>query len=121
MNDVCTYYGHSGAVLKVVIDTKTQSFFSAGLDSQVMQWGLPSLSKLAKADGAPTYGKATHFRKQVFYGHSDAVWDLCVHDSRELAFSASADGTVQVWNYANKSPDAEALYKILHPSGGKAR
>jgi len=121
MNDICTYYGHSGAVLKVVIDRKSKTFFSAGLDSRVMQWAFPSLSNPAKADGAPTYGKATSFRKQVFYGHSDAVWDLDIHDSRELAFSASADGTVQVWNYENNSSDGDALYKIIHPSGDLKR
>jgi WD40 repeat protein len=46
-----------------------------------------------------TAGKLGNFEQTRFTGHTDAVWDLHVHNesSSQLLFSAAADGLVKAW------------------------
>ncbi len=39
-----------------------------------------------------------HYRKHLFIGHSDAIWDIKTHPNHPLIASGSADGTVKIWD-----------------------
>ena len=49
-------------------------------------------------------------------GHTDAVWDICVHENSDLLFSASADGTVKFWKFDENSHSC--YHTLSYPSDG---
>ncbi len=39
----------------------------------------------------------------VLFGHTDAVWDLCVHPVTGYLLSSAADGSCRLWNHHQTS------------------
>ncbi|KAG0192965.1 hypothetical protein DFQ28_006997 [Apophysomyces sp. BC1034] len=109
-----TYRGHTNVVTSVAVSAEQNRVYSAGLDSTIRVWRLPPeghgtyspVGKCAKdyVDGIylltsisdPSLNMAT------YVGHTDAIWDFKLFPiSREdscLLASASADGTVKLWD-----------------------
>ncbi|ORY01712.1 WD40 repeat-like protein [Basidiobolus meristosporus CBS 931.73] len=101
------FRGHVSAVTAVVIDSKADRCYSSSLDSTIRIWSLPSPSRdlYSYNESALCY--------HVLVGHSDSVWDVKLlpgQNSHKIA-SASADGTVKIW-------DVEHRLTILQSSIG---
>jgi len=88
-----TYRGHMGPVLSV--DISDDVCYTGGLDSTIRSWKVPpkSLELYSKYDPS--------IKQYVFEGHTDAVWCVKAHplkDQYHLLASASADGTIKLWD-----------------------
>ncbi|ORY99284.1 WD40-repeat-containing domain protein [Syncephalastrum racemosum] len=86
-----TYRGHTHPVSSVVVSGDQKRVYSASLDSTIRVWRLPSAGHTLYSPVDPSLKIAT------YVGHSDAVWDIELSPEGLLA-SASADGTVKIWN-----------------------
>lgn len=91
-----TYRGHSGPVTAVAFSSSQDRLYSASLDQTVTVWALPPKERETYAPFDPELKLAR------LEGHTDAIWDLAVipfkvQDENLLA-TASADGTVKIWN-----------------------
>lgn len=75
-------HGHTAGVQTVSFDTTGDYAVSAGLDRQIIRWDLTTNQPL----GDP------------LTGHLDRIWDVDVSVDGMIA-SASADGTVRLWNF----------------------
>ncbi|RKP04661.1 Striatin family-domain-containing protein, partial [Thamnocephalis sphaerospora] len=85
-----TLRGHLGAVYGVQMSSNRAKCFSAGADAVVMVWSTPT----ANWEFVLT---------TKFIGHSDTIWDLRLQpgvedEQKQLIASASADGTVKLWD-----------------------
>lgn len=91
-----TYRGHSGPVTAVAFSSSQDRLYSASLDQTVHVWALPPRERETYAPYDPELSLAT------LEGHTDAIWDLAVIPLRvqdeNLLATASADGTVKIWN-----------------------
>ncbi|XP_065176566.1 striatin-like [Sycon ciliatum] len=91
---VYTFRGHRGAALCVQCTNDGQYCVSGGGDGQIYRWSLHSLS----GDLYDPFDTSSEDRISLA-GHTDAVWDLAVHNSHTLLASASSDGTCRIWNW----------------------
>ncbi|KAF7724007.1 hypothetical protein EC973_001467 [Apophysomyces ossiformis] len=86
-----TYRGHTNIVTSVTVSAEQNRVYSAGLDSTIRVWRLPPEIILDPLLNIATY-----------VGHTDSIWDLKLFPiSREDSYflaSASADGTVKIWD-----------------------
>lgn len=95
---VATYRGHHGPVTSIAIcsdkswEGGVERFYSAGADAAIWIW---SLQPERQDPYAPFSSK---HRLGQYIGHSDVVWDLKIHPLIQLLASASADGTVKLWD-----------------------
>ncbi|KAI9496878.1 WD40-repeat-containing domain protein [Zychaea mexicana] len=87
---VIAYRGHNHIVTQVAISAEQKRVYSSSLDSTIRVWRLPSEGH------NPSLSMAT------YVGHTDAIWDFKLFPiAREdtcLLASASADGTVKLWD-----------------------
>ncbi|CAI2180618.1 9848_t:CDS:10 [Funneliformis geosporum] len=91
-----TYRGHTAAVNSVVMASEQRRCYSASMDATIRVWNFPS----PKRD---TYGPVDpSLNLTTYIGHTDAIWDLRLFPMRnqntQLLASASADGTVKIWD-----------------------
>ncbi|KAI8140171.1 WD40-repeat-containing domain protein [Fennellomyces sp. T-0311] len=91
-----SYRGHNHIVTQVAISAEQNRVYSSSLDSTIRVWRLPSEGHGLFAPVDPSLSMAT------YVGHTDAIWDfklfpIAREDSCLLA-SASADGTVKLWD-----------------------
>ena len=49
----------------------------------------------------------------ILKGHTDAVWDLVVHQNRDLLATCSSDGSCKIWNW--RSSDEPVLSLSADP------
>ena len=90
---VYTFRGHRGPVLCLDVAPNGEHLFSGGVDSTVKVWNMPPVNSVDPYDAFdPSVLAAT------FTGHSDAVWGLTYHGSRQQLLSCSADGTIKLWS-----------------------
>ncbi|KAK3271150.1 hypothetical protein CYMTET_20486 [Cymbomonas tetramitiformis] len=98
---VATYRGHVGGVYSAAISVATNCAFSGGADAAIRMWRLA-------APGSGLYsqhGCALPHEIGSLIGHTDVVWGLDVHsESPRILLSASADGTIRVWDTNLQSP-----------------
>jgi striatin 1/3/4 len=96
-----TFRGHSGAVTCVVFHPSRDVVYSGSLDATVRAWKVPAgaeHSLYSPHDASLSLG--------VLVGHTDGVWGLAVvgAEGQRRLVSASADGTVKVWDAEKPSP-----------------
>lgn len=89
-----TFRGHRGPVYALAMAPDGESFFSAGSDGCVRAWSVPP----ASASVYDPHSSASAFSLAVARGHSDAVWQLRMHELAPLLASGSADRTVRLWS-----------------------
>ncbi|KAI8992404.1 WD40-repeat-containing domain protein [Pilobolus umbonatus] len=96
--DPCiTYRGHTDIITSVAICAHQKRVYSSSLDSTIKVWTLPSEDRSPYAAFDPSLNIAT------YVGHTDAIWDFKLSskskdDALCLLGSASADGTVKLWD-----------------------
>lgn len=95
---VYTFRGHEGPVLALVVSPTGETCYSAGVDSIIRCWNLPS----SNIDPYDSYDP--NVLSDALAAHSDAVWGLSIHSSKTQLLSCSADGTVRLWSPGTKSP-----------------
>ncbi|KAI9275940.1 WD40-repeat-containing domain protein [Phascolomyces articulosus] len=90
---IITYRGHNHIVTQVAISAEQNRVYSSSLDSTIRVWRLPS-------EGHSLYSPVGNMATYV--GHTDAIWDFklfpIARDDSCLLASASADGTVKLWD-----------------------
>ncbi|CAO0790592.1 unnamed protein product [Mucor circinelloides] len=90
-----TFRGHTNVVTSVAISASQNRVYSASLDSTIRVWNLPAEDRGPFSPVDPSLNVATYI------GHTDAIWDFKLspdnYDDKLLA-SASADGTVKIWD-----------------------
>ncbi|CEP14043.1 hypothetical protein [Parasitella parasitica] len=90
-----TFRGHTNVVTAVAISASQNRVYSSSLDSSIRVWKLPGEDRGPFSPVDPSMNEATYI------GHTDAIWDFKLspdnYNSNLLA-SASADGTVKIWD-----------------------
>ncbi|OZJ02569.1 hypothetical protein BZG36_04192 [Bifiguratus adelaidae] len=91
-----TYRGHESPILSLAMEKQTNRIFSGGLDATIRVWQIPQQQRDIYA---PMDSSAIG---QTYIGHSGAIWDLQFlpgeGDDATMLVSASADGTVKLWD-----------------------
>ncbi|CAO3657077.1 unnamed protein product [Mucor hiemalis] len=86
-----TFRGHNNVVTAVAISANQNRVYSASLDSTIRVWSLPTDDRGPFSPVDPSLNIAT------YVGHTDAIWDFRLSQNNLLG-SASADGTVKIWD-----------------------
>ncbi|KAI8641506.1 WD40-repeat-containing domain protein [Parasitella parasitica] len=90
-----TFRGHTNVVTAVAISASQNRVYSASLDSSIRVWKLPGEERGPFSPVDPSMNEATYI------GHTDAIWDFKLSPDNyhsNLLASASADGTVKIWD-----------------------
>lgn len=91
-----TYRGHTASVTALALSSATNRIYSCSLDSTIQVWQIPA------KDREPYAAYDRGLNEARLEGHTDAIWDVCLLSApmgeRELLASASADGTVKIWD-----------------------
>jgi len=102
---IYTFRGHTGPIYSVILSAEKETIFSAGVDSTIRVWSIPSFAD----DPYGVHGSAISKKLNVYEGHKDGIWDLSLHPFYNLLFSASADGTVKTWSIDKATPLAQTI------------
>ncbi|RUS29799.1 WD40-repeat-containing domain protein [Jimgerdemannia flammicorona] len=92
-----TYRGHSHMVTSVALSAEQGRAYSASLDSTIRVWRMPPEGRETYAAVDPSLNLAS------YVGHTDAIWDIRLFPLpgvSHLLASASADGTIKIWDTA---------------------
>ncbi|KAF8381805.1 cash-1 [Pristionchus pacificus] len=95
LEPIYTFRGHAGAVLSMDISPTGDRLFTGGLDGTVCCWAVPSTA----CDPYDVYDPKV--LRERLTGHTDAVWAVAFHSSDNRLVSASADGTIKLWEPGN--------------------
>ncbi|VDP07561.1 unnamed protein product [Soboliphyme baturini] len=112
LEPVYTFRGHSGPVLSMCLSPTGDYCYTGSLDGTVRCWMMPSPS----VDLYDTYDKSV--LSETFRGHSDAVWSVAFHSSDNRLISASADGTVKIWEPSVAQPLLKTYVPDNHEGSG---
>lgn len=99
----------SGAVLCLCMSPTGDSCFTGGIDGTVRCWTLPP----PNVDPYDVYDASV--LTETLRGHDDAVWSVAFHTSDNRLISASADGTLKLWEPGVVQP----LLRTFQPDSGK--
>ncbi|KAG9295235.1 hypothetical protein G9A89_000058 [Geosiphon pyriformis] len=112
-----TYRGHVGAVSSVILASEQRRCYSASVDATIRVWNLPSPKReiYAPVD--------TSLNLNTYIGHSDAIWDIRLFPLRnlntQLLASASADGTVKIWDTNIEGSALKTSWSYYGSNSGK--
>ncbi|XP_044144483.1 striatin isoform X2 [Bufo gargarizans] len=95
---IYTFRAHRGPVLCVVMSTNGEQCYSGGTDGVIQSWNTPN----PNVDPYDSYDPSV--LRGAFEGHTDAIWGLVYSAAHQRLLSASADGTVRVWNALEAAP-----------------
>ncbi|VDN56023.1 unnamed protein product [Dracunculus medinensis] len=91
LEPIYTFRGHNGAVLCMDMSPTGDMCYTAGYDGVICCWSIPSVN----IDIYDIYDPKVLVEK--LKGHADAVWSIAYHSSDNRLVSASADGTIKLW------------------------
>eukprot|EP01113_Clastostelium_recurvatum_P044977 TRINITY_DN7653_c0_g1_i2.p1 TRINITY_DN7653_c0_g1~~TRINITY_DN7653_c0_g1_i2.p1 ORF type:complete len:481 (-),score=138.73 TRINITY_DN7653_c0_g1_i2:14-1333(-) len=98
---IYTYRGHRGAVFSAKFSSDGARIVTAGADRTVRVWATAPLN----LDPYATHGCGVGYGLRVLEGHNDIIWDIALHPHIPThVFSASADGSVRLWDTDKPSP-----------------
>ncbi|KAL5040121.1 hypothetical protein BDV3_002495 [Batrachochytrium dendrobatidis] len=96
-----TFRGHKDVVTTLAVSEEGDRVYSAGGDATICMWQIPQLDMPLY----PAYN--SKLKQHIYVGHSDMIWDLRLHPMQSqtsLLASASADGTVKLWDTTLANP-----------------
>ncbi|XP_005100521.1 striatin-3 isoform X2 [Aplysia californica] len=95
---VYTFRAHIGPVLSLAVSPSGEQCYSGGMDTTIRCWNIPNSS----IDPYDSFDP--NVLSDTLVAHTDAVWGLSIHSSKNQLLSCSGDGTVRLWSPGNKSP-----------------
>ncbi|KRX77630.1 Striatin-3 [Trichinella sp. T6] len=98
LEPVFTFRGHEGPVLCMCLSPTGDYCYTGGLDGTVRCWLMPPPT----VDLYDSFDKS--YLPETLLGHDDAVWSVAFHSSDNRLVSASADGTLKLWEPSSTSP-----------------
>ncbi|KRZ84943.1 Striatin-3 [Trichinella sp. T8] len=98
LEPVYTFRGHEGPVLCMCLSPTGDYCYTGGLDGTVRCWLMPPPT----VDLYDSFDKS--YLPETLLGHDDAVWSVAFHSSDNRLVSASADGTLKLWEPSSTSP-----------------
>lgn len=105
-----TFRGHTAAVTSLAV-AQTGVIFSGSLDATIRVWQTPP----PNYDTYSSYDPSMTLETLV--GHTDGVWDVALLPSRTheegYLVSASADGTIKVWDSSPLYAATKQGYSLL--------
>ncbi|XP_055496635.1 striatin-3 isoform X1 [Leucoraja erinacea] len=107
---IYTFRAHIGSVLSLAVSSNGEQCFSGGIDATIRCWNMPSPS----VDPYDTYDPSVIL--STLTAHTDAVWGLSFSGIKNRLLSCSADGTIRLWNPADKSP-CLSTYNVERENG----
>ncbi|OZC04869.1 hypothetical protein X798_08171 [Onchocerca flexuosa] len=90
-----TFRGHNGPILSMDMSPTGDMCYTGGFDGVVCCWSVPSIN----TDIYEPYDSKVLCEK--LKGHSSAIWSVAFHSSDNRLVSASADGTIKLWEPGN--------------------
>ncbi|MCP9264786.1 Strn protein [Dirofilaria immitis] len=90
-----TFRGHNGPILSMDMSPTGDMCYTSGFDGVVCCWSVPSIN----TDIYEPYDSKVLCEK--LKGHSSAIWSVAFHSSDNRLVSASADGTIKLWEPGN--------------------
>ncbi|CAG8492039.1 3590_t:CDS:2 [Acaulospora colombiana] len=112
-----TYRGHTAAVNSVVLGSEQRKCYSASMDSTIRVWNLPPPKREIYGPVDPSLNLTSYI------GHTDAIWDLRLFpissQNTRLLASASADGTVKIWNTEAEGSPLKCSWGYYGSNGGE--
>ncbi|XP_062906527.1 striatin-3 isoform X3 [Mobula hypostoma] len=107
---IYTFRAHIGPVLSLAVSSNGEQCFSGGIDATIRCWNMPS----PNVDPYDTYDPSVIL--STLAAHTDAVWGLTFSNIKNRLLSCSADGTIRLWNPAEKSP-CLSTYNVERENG----
>ncbi|KAL3985424.1 WD domain G-beta repeat family protein [Acanthocheilonema viteae] len=90
-----TFRGHNGPILSMDMSPTGDMCYTGGFDGVVCCWSVPSVN----TDIYEPYDSKILCEK--LKGHTSAIWSVAFHSSDNRLVSASADGTIKLWEPGN--------------------
>lgn len=105
-----TFRGHTAAVTSLAV-AQTGVIFSGSMDATIRVWQTPP----ATYDTYSAYDPSMTL--ETLIGHTDSIWDVALLPSRDYEegylVSASADGTIKVWDASPLYATSKKGYSLL--------
>ncbi|KAG8583500.1 hypothetical protein GDO81_008446 [Engystomops pustulosus] len=95
---IYTFRAHRGPVLCVVMSNNGEQCYSGGTDGLIQSWNTPN----PNVDPYDSYDPSV--LRGAFEGHTDSIWGLVYSTAHQRLLSASADGTIRLWNALEAAP-----------------
>ena len=105
---------HRGPVLAMAVHVPSETVLSGGVDGFVMRWDATEHGMADRTQSGPA---------SAVHKHMKAVLDLAIAPSGRHAISASADGSLVVWNLEQRNaaqsamPSLRAVYQLIGHEG----
>ncbi|EFO23777.1 hypothetical protein LOAG_04706 [Loa loa] len=95
LEPIYTFRGHNGPILSMDMSPTGDMCYTGGFDGVVCCWSVPSVN----TDIYEPYDSKVLCEK--LKGHTSAIWSVAFHSSDNRLVSASADGTIKLWEPGN--------------------
>lgn len=104
IDPVATLRSHSGAVTCLALSNSKRKLYSGSVDASIVVWNLLDSNTV---EPYPPFDKTSEIGRLV--GHTQPIWDLAIlptkGDEEGLLASASADGTVKIWDIQDNASE----------------
>lgn len=112
---VATLRGHTAGVTSLAVSRSKHRIFSGSIDASIRVWNMPSSEHQTYSPHDATLGS------DLLVGHGDAIWDLALvpsaTDPEGYLVSASADGTVKIWQAESREAKGKPGYSLMTSFG----
>jgi striatin 1/3/4 len=105
---IYTFRGHKGPILAMDMAPTGELCYTGGYDGTICCWVVPPMN----IDIQDPYDPSVLTER--FTGHSDIVWAVAFHSSSNRVISASADGTIRLWE-PGAADIGQSLVKTFTP------
>ncbi|KAK6108318.1 WD domain G-beta repeat family protein [Brugia pahangi] len=102
-----TFRGHNGPILSMDMSPTGDMCYTGGFDGVVCCWSVPSVN----TDIYEPYDSKVLCEK--LKGHTSAIWSVAFHSSDNRLVSASADGTIKLWEPGNTDALIKSFGAVL--------
>jgi striatin 1/3/4 len=106
---IYTFRGHKGAILAMDMSPTGEMCYTGGFDGSICCWLVPSTT----IDIYQNYDSTV--LQERLLGHTDCVWAVAFHSSSSRLISASADGTIRLWEPGAEEGMGQSLLQTFMP------